>query len=47
MSIPAGTYTLVVRRIGYAARRQAVTVAVGSEVTANIALTPSAIAPRS
>ncbi|MEP7087962.1 MAG: SusC/RagA family TonB-linked outer membrane protein [Gemmatimonadota bacterium] len=36
--IPAGTYTLVARRIGYTARRQSVTVVAGQEVTADFSL---------
>ncbi len=44
VNVPAGTHTLVVRRIGFTARRQSVTVAVGIEVTANVALTASALA---
>lgn len=44
VNVPGGSRVVVVRRIGYAAARQTVTVTVGGDVTANIGLTASAIA---
>jgi TonB-linked SusC/RagA family outer membrane protein len=41
--LPAGNYTMIARRIGYASARQSVTVTVGSEVTANFALQSAAV----
>jgi outer membrane receptor protein involved in Fe transport len=41
--VTAGTYTLNVRRIGYARRTQSITVAAGEEVSADIALEASAM----
>jgi TonB-linked SusC/RagA family outer membrane protein len=43
VNVPAGSKVLVARRIGYAAQRLTVTVAASGEVTANFALTPSAV----
>ena len=43
-NVPAGSYSLVARRVGFAVQRQAVTVAAGGEVTANFTLNASAIA---
>ena len=40
--VPAGSYTLTTRRIGYGPGRQAVTVAPGATATANFALAPMA-----
>ncbi|MGI8507952.1 MAG: TonB-dependent receptor domain-containing protein [Gemmatimonadaceae bacterium] len=40
--VPAGTHTLVVRRIGYVPVRQAVVVATGQSVTSNVTLQTSA-----
>lgn len=40
--VPPGTYTLVARRIGYAAQRRTVTVGAEAEITVNFALRPSA-----
>jgi TonB-linked SusC/RagA family outer membrane protein len=42
--VPAGTHTIVARRIGYAPARQSVTVTAGQEASVTIALEPSAIA---
>jgi len=42
-SVSAGAHTLIARRIGFAAARQAVTVAANQEVTADIKLEPSAM----
>ena len=44
VGVPAGSHVLIARRIGFAAQRQTITVAVGSEATANFALNASAIA---
>ena len=43
-NVPAGTYTLTARRLGYAKTSQAVTVADTGTMTADLALTPSATA---
>ena len=43
-NVPAGTYSLVARRIGFALQRQRVSVTASGEVTANFALNSSAIA---
>jgi TonB-linked SusC/RagA family outer membrane protein len=43
-NVPAGTYVVVARRIGYNPQRQSVTVTVGSETTADFVLQPSPIA---
>lgn len=42
-NVPAGSYTLTARRIGYAVGRRTVTVADGEQVTADVALQPSVI----
>ena len=39
VNVPAGTHTVVVRRLGYALQRRAVTVAAGETVTADFVLT--------
>lgn len=44
VNVPAGPHLVVVRRIGFAAQKQTITVATGGEVTANFALNASAIA---
>ena len=44
VNVPAGSYTFVARRIGFASKRQSVTVGTGSEVDASFALNASAIA---
>lgn len=43
VNVPAGSYTLIARRIGFAAKRQSIIVAPGSEVAANFALNASAL----
>ena len=43
-NVPVGARTVIARRIGFSAARQAVTVAENQEVTADIKLEPSAIA---
>ena len=42
-AVSPGTHTLIARRIGFAAARQAVTVAANQEVTADVKLEPSAM----
>jgi TonB-dependent SusC/RagA subfamily outer membrane receptor len=42
-AVPAGTYTVVARRIGYAPRRQSVTVTGNQEVAANLSLQADAL----
>lgn len=44
VQVPAGTRTVVVRRIGYASIRQNTTVTAGSEATVDFALEPSVVA---
>src|SRR5205085_6039421 len=41
--LPAGSYTIVARRIGYASARQSVAVSANGEVTANFSLQPAAV----
>jgi TonB-linked SusC/RagA family outer membrane protein len=41
--VPAGTYAIVARRIGYASGRQSATVAASGDVTANFSLAPAAV----
>jgi TonB-dependent starch-binding outer membrane protein SusC len=42
LNVPAGNHTLVVRRLGYAPQRRAVTVAADAELVADFELVPSA-----
>lgn len=44
VNVPAGTHIVVARRIGFAAKRQTITVVVGGEVSADFAMNASAIA---
>jgi TonB-linked SusC/RagA family outer membrane protein len=41
-AVPAGTHTLVARRLGYASARQSITVADGGQVTADLTIRPVA-----